>query len=286
MTRQMPERTPRPAELGRMPLSADARKDQTMKLKIVTIEGKTYAEVQDDKPVYVDDSGKDVAFDAPHAASTISRLNGEAKGHREAKEAAEATLKKFEGITDPAAALSALKTIQNLDDKKLVDAGEVEKVKAAAIAAVEEKYKPVVEERDGLKNALHSEKIGGSFARSKFIAEKMAVPGPMVEATFGKHFAIDGGKLVAKDANGNQIYSKSRPGEPADFDEALEALVETSPFRDNVLKGRQQSGGGANGGGGSGAGAKTMTRDAFNQLNTSDPKAAAARMAEGYTLTE
>lgn len=59
-----------------------------MKLKLVTINGKTCAEVHDGKPVYQAD-GKDVAFDAPATLLTISRLNGEAKGHREAKEAAE-----------------------------------------------------------------------------------------------------------------------------------------------------------------------------------------------------
>jgi hypothetical protein len=49
--------------------------------------------VQDGKPVYTDDSGKDIAVDYPYTISTISRLNAEAKGHREAKEAAEEKLK-------------------------------------------------------------------------------------------------------------------------------------------------------------------------------------------------
>ncbi|MCA4286808.1 hypothetical protein LDY35_18895, partial [Acinetobacter baumannii] len=122
-----------------------------MKLKTVTIDGKVYAEVDGDKPIYIHDDGKEMPHDAPHSVATIARLNNEAKTHREAKEAAEKALKAFEGIEDPAAAKKALQTIQNLDDKKLVDAGEVEKVKAEAIKAVEEKYAPIVAQRDALE---------------------------------------------------------------------------------------------------------------------------------------
>ena len=239
-----------------------------MKLKTIEVDGKTYAEISDGKPLYIEDSGKEVAFDAPGTVATISRLNGEAKGHREAKEAAETALKKFEGIEDPAAAIEAVKQVKNFKDKDLVEAGEVEKIKAEAIKAVEEKYAPVVEENSTLKSSLHQEKIGGSFARSEFIAEKLAVPTQMVEATFGKHFTIEDGKIIAKDASGNQVYSKTNPGEPAGFDEALELIVESSPFKDNILKGRGHSGGGSKGGSGGGSGGdKTITRAEYDQLD-------------------
>jgi hypothetical protein len=239
-----------------------------MKLKTVEKDGKTYAEVQDGKPLYVGDDGKEIAFDAPHTAATIQRLNGEAKAHRTAKEAAETKLQAFEGIEDPEAAKKALSTIKNLDDKKLVDAGQVETVRQEAIAAVEAKYKPVVEERDRLKGDLYSEKIGGSFARSKFISDKIAIPSDLVQARFGQNFEVKDGKIVAKDANGNPIYSRSKPGEVADFDEALETLVDQYPQKDSILKGANQSGGGSRPSNGGGAdGAKSMTREAFNKLD-------------------
>jgi hypothetical protein len=57
--------------------------------------------VQDGKLVFTDDTGKDIAVDYPYTVATISRLNAEAKGHREAKEAAEEKLNAFEGISDP-----------------------------------------------------------------------------------------------------------------------------------------------------------------------------------------
>ncbi|QPN34811.1 hypothetical protein I5592_17485 [Acinetobacter baumannii] len=75
-----------------------------MKLKTVTIDGKVYAEVDGDKPIYIHDDGKEMPHDAPHSVATIARLNNEAKTQREAKEAAEKALKAFEGIEDPAAA--------------------------------------------------------------------------------------------------------------------------------------------------------------------------------------
>lgn len=252
-----------------------------MDLKTIEIEGKTYAEVQDGKPVYMD-GDKAIAFDAPGTVATIGRLNGEAKTNRERAQTAETALKAFEGIEDPAAAIAALGTVKNLDDKKLIDAGEVEKVKNAAIAAKDEEYKPFVEKAESLEKQLRQEKIGGSFARSKFIAEKLAVPAQMVEKTFGDQFSIEDGKIVAKDSNGNQIYSKASPGELAGFDEAMEIIVESSPYRDNILKGLNQNGSGAQPGNG-GGGQKTMTRAEYDAMPMPDRQ---SKMADGYTLAE
>ena len=240
-----------------------------MKLKTVTIEGKTYAEVDGDKPIYIHDDGKEAPHDAAHTVATISRLNGEAKTQREAKEQLEAKLKGFEGIEDPAAAKKALETLKNFDDKKLVDAGEVEKVKAEAIKAIEDKYAPIVQERDAFQTQLHNELIGGGFARSKFIQDNIAVPVDMIQATFGKNFQIENGKVVAVGPDGQKIYSRTRPGEVADFDEALETLVGGYQHKDSILKGGQGSGGGFQNNGGQGGG-KSMSRQQFEQLPPND----------------
>lgn len=254
-----------------------------MKLKTITIEGKTYAEVQDEKPVFISADGKEVAFDAVATVATISRLNGEAKTHREGKESAEAKLKAFEAITDPAAALKALETVSNLDASKLVEAGKAEEMKAAAIKAVEDKYAPIVTERDQLKNDLYGEKIGGAFARSKFAAEKLAIPSDLVQARFGQQFKIEEGKVVAYDHTGNKIYSRAKPGEVADFEEALETIVDLYPHKDHILKGTGNQGGGAKGGNGNGNGTKTIGRSEFEAL---DPSGRASKMKEGFTVTE
>ena len=249
-----------------------------MKLKTVTVDNKTYAEVNEQGlPIYVHDDGKEVAHDAAQTVATISRLNGEAKTNRERYEKAESTLKAFEGIEDPAAAKKALETLKNFDDKKLVDAGEVEKIKLEAIKAVEDKYAPIVQERDAFQTQLHNELIGGGFARSKYIQDNIAVPVDMIQATFGKNFQIENGKVVAVGTDGQKIYSRTRPGEIADFDEALETLVGGYQHKDSILKGGQGSGGGFQGGG-QGGGAKTLSRQQFESL---DPVGRAQFAREG-----
>lgn len=239
-----------------------------MKLKTVEIDGKQYAEVADGHPVFVHDDGKEIPFDAAQAMNKISQLNGEARGHRERAEAAEGKLKGFEGIDNPADAIKALQTVKNLNDKQLVDAGEVERIKTEAIAAVEGKYKPVVAERDKLQNELITERIGGSFSRSKYISDKLAIPADLVQARFGQNFKLEGGKVVAYDGSGNKLFSRANPGDPADFDEALELLVQAYPHRDTILKSTEAGGGGArNNPGGGGAGAKTITRAQFDGMS-------------------
>src|SRR5690606_10878604 len=151
-----------------------------MKLKTVEVDGKVYAEVNDGKPVYVEDDGKETAFDAVSTKATINRLFGENKSYRERAESAESKAKQFEGIEDPQAARKALETVKNLDDKKLVDAGEVEKIKSEVGKVYETKLAEETEKREKLEQQLHAEKIGGGFARSKFIADKLAIPADLV----------------------------------------------------------------------------------------------------------
>jgi hypothetical protein len=225
-----------------------------MKLKL-TSDG--HAVLQDGKPVYVHDDGKEIAFDAAGTIATISRLNAEAKSHRERAEAAEGRLKPFEGIEDASAAKKAMELVANLDAKKLVDAGERDKAIAQAIKSVEDRFSPVVKERDTLQSQLHAQLVGGAFSRSKYIAEKFATEGPagveIAQALFGNRFKVEDGRVVAYDANGGQIYSRARHGELAEPDEAIEQLVEAHPYKAHLIKGSGASGGGAQPGhGGSG----------------------------------
>lgn len=240
-----------------------------MKLKTVTVDGKQYAEINDSGlPLYVHDDGKEVGFDAGHAVQKISSLNAETKTHREAKEAAEASLKSFEGL-DAEKARNALNTIKNFDDKKLIDAGEAERVRTEAIESVKQTYEAQLgqlsQERDTYQQQLHSELIGGGFARSKFATEKLAVPADMVQAMFGGNFKVENGKPVAYDGKGQKIFSRTKHGEEADFDEALEILVGGYQHKDAILKGSQAGGGGFTNQGGQGGG-KSMSRQSFEQL--------------------
>lgn len=264
-----------------------------MKLKTIEIEGVTYAAVQDGKPVYAHEDGKESPFDAAASVAAIAARNKEAKDHREAKEAALSSLKVFEGL-DAEAARKALEITSKLDAKALVDAGKVDEVRAEAervwaerVRTTEDKYRPVVskleKERDTLKQALDREVIGGSFSRSKFIAEKLAAPREMVESYFGQHFSMEDGQLIAKGADGNPIYSRSKAGHPAPFDEALEFLVAASPFRDSILKGTGASGSGAAQTTNTSTGGKTLGRSAFGALA---PAEQMAHIKAGGTITD
>ena len=199
---------------------------------------------EDGNPVYVHDDGKEIPFDAPKAFEKIKALGVEAKEWRLKYEKSEKTLKEFEGIEDPQAAIKAMATVKNLDQKKLIDAGEVEKVKGEVQKAMQAKIDDVSRELTDAKAVLQRELIGGRFARSKFISEKLVIPIDLVQAKFEAAFKIVDGKVIAHDAHGNQIYSKERPGEPADFEEAMSVLVDTYPNRDSIMKGSGAAGAG------------------------------------------
>lgn len=256
-----------------------------MKLKL-TPEG--FAVVQDGKPVYVHDDGKEVAFDAQGTVATITRLNAEAKGHRERAEAAEASFKPYEGL-DASKARKALEVVGNLDAKKLVDAGEKDKAIAEAIKAVEEKYGPIVKKAETLEGQLHNYMVGGAFNRSKFIAEKFATEGPagieIAQALFGSRLKVEDGRVVGYDVQGNKLYSRARPGELADPDEAIELLVDAHPYKAHLLKGSGASGGGATGGttNVNAGGKKTVPRAQWDSM---DQGARMAHSKAGGTVTD
>ena len=155
-----------------------------------------------------------------------------------------------------------------------MEAGEIDKVKTEAIKAVEDKYAPVLAERDSLRGELYQEKVGGNFARSKFIAEKVAVPVDMVQAFFGHAFKVEDGKVVAYGSDGNKVFSRSRPGEVADFDEALSSLIDQYPQRDSILKGTGAQGAGSRGAGAASGGQKTLSRAQLASLSPSEQMAA------------
>lgn len=247
-----------------------------MKLKL-NDEG--YAEVKDGKPVYVDDSGREVAYDAPAMHSKIGELNKEAQSHREAKEKIEEQIKQFEGI-EPDKARKALDTLKNLDDKKLVDAGEVQKIKEETAAAYEKRLKEEQERADKLNQQYASEKLSNAFAGSKFVKEKIAVPPDMLQRTFADHFEFKEGRITPKDQNGNPIYSDSNPGDVASFDEALEKLVSQYPHRDSILKGTGNTGSGSGpveGGGNQ----RVITREQFDAMRPGQQSEMAKAMNEG-----
>jgi hypothetical protein len=227
-------------------------------------------------PVFVN-NGKESPFDGDGTIATISRLNGEAKSHRERAEEFERKYKPFEGIDDPVAARKALDTVKNLDDKKLVDAGEVERVKQEVLKAAEAQWSPFKAKSEQLQQQLDSHLIGGAFSKSAFIAKNFAAEGPagveIAQALFGSRLKVEDGRVVGYDSQGNKLYSPTRHGELADADEAIEIMVNQYAHKDHILKGSGASGGGAGGGKPSGGGgAKSMSRTQYEQLSPTEQR--------------
>jgi hypothetical protein len=235
--------------------------EDAMKLKL---DDQGHAVLNDGLPVYTHDDGKEAPFDAAATVNAIKARNAENKQHRERAEAAESRLKLFEGL-DVEQARDAIAKLEKLDHKKLIDAGEVDRVKAEITKLWESKLGEAEKRAGTLEQQLHGEIVGGNFARSKFIAEKLAIPTDMVQAYFGAHFKVQDGKLKATGFDGNPLLSPKTMGEPASFDEALELLIGSYPNRDAILKSTQAAGSGAPSGA-SHSGSATLTKAQFDAM--------------------
>lgn len=231
-------------------------------------------------PVYVHDDGTEKEFDASGTMATITRLNGEAKAHREAKEAAELKLAAFKDIPDPKTALEAMAKLKTIDLTKLVDAGKVDEVRAEVAKVMQGEIDKLKSSESGLQAQVYQLMVGGAFSRSKLIGDKpgqLAIPVDLAQARFGSNFKVEDGKIVAFDASGNKLYSKVRGGELADFEEGLALLVDAYPHKDSILRGAGGSGGGAGGSRVGAGGKKVITRVAFDAM---DPVAQRAALTE------
>jgi hypothetical protein len=231
----------------------------------------------DGNPIYIDSTGAEKTV----GGDTISRLNAEAKQHRTAAEQAAAQLKKFEGI-DPDAARTAIDTVGKMDAKKLIDAGEVDKVKAD----ISKQYEAQIGERDKTIADLTGQRDNltrvAAFGQSEFLKERIAIPADMVEAKFAGNFKVEDGKIIPYGPDGNKIYSPTRTGEVANVDEAFEILVKAHPHKDQILKAADANGSGNGGGGGNRGGAgRTMRRSEFEALDPTRAAAAADQMRKG-----
>lgn len=233
--------------------------------------------LKDGNPINVLPNGQEQTV----GLDTITRLNAEAKEHRVAKEAAEESLKKFTGISDPDAAKKALEIVAKLDQKKLIDAGEVDKVKDEMRKEFTGQIDTLKKEKDDLQSKYDGAQISNVFNNSKFLKEALAVPADLIENTYRQNFKIENGKIVGYYKDGNKIFSKERAGEDANPDEALRLLLESHPQKDTILKANLGSGSGNEGGGGNLGGTKTMKRAEYDALPPQKKAELAGEMGKG-----
>lgn len=232
---------------------------------------------KDDKgnPIYIGAGNKEMTIEP----NTISRLNAEAKAHREAKETAEAALKPFEGI-DPVEAKKAIADMKDVDLSKMVEAGEVEKVKQT----ITEQFTTQLAEKDKAladsNGTINSLRLDRAFDTSSFINDNVILP-DYVRMKYGDRFKVVEGKVVPHGADGNPLPSKERLGEVMTFDEAVAAFVETDPNKDTFLKANGQGGSGNSGEGGNRGQGRYIKRSDFDSMSPADQTAAAAAASKG-----
>lgn len=242
----------------------------------------------DGNPIWINSTGQEQGV----KGDTIANLNSEAKNHRTAKEAAEAALAKYKGadgkLIDPEIAIKAVDTVSKLDAKKLIDAGEVDRVrdqiKAEFTTQLNEKDAAIAD-LTASKNSLLVDK---TFDGSEFVRNRLNIPADVFRDSFGKNVKItDDGKTEFYGRDGNRLLSKKNHGEYATGDEAFELLVEQHPQKDMLLKAPDAGGTGGNGGGGSRPGGRTMKRAEFEALPAHKQAEAATAMGKGeLTVTD
>ena len=220
---------------------------------------------------------EEIALDAPQMHGKILELNKESKKNRESFETLQAkfgVLKDIEDLEEwKKKADEALEHVANFNEQDWLKADKVAKLKQEMADAYEEKlgnqkkgFETQLVEREGAIGKKDSQirklLISNKFATSSLFSgddPKTTLPPEMAEAYFGKNFKIEEGnegvlRIIAYDANGDQIISRINVGEPAEFEEAIEAIFDSFPGKDRLLKSKGGGSGGAGGGGGSDGG--------------------------------
>lgn len=252
-----------------------------MKLKLKTNEDGVPEVIEENgvhKPVYVDEeSGREMPMDVPSLYSNVTQLKGENKDLKTKVQESASKLSIFEDVEDVVEwkkqAEDAMATVANFKDKDLVDAGKVDEIKRNMAKAHETELATVKKSFEGQVSELGQTVqkkdaqirdllIGAKFSRSPlFVGEerKTNLNPRVAESYFGKHFKVveknDGSlDVIGMNDDGSEIYSIMRPGEVADFDEAIEIIIDRDPTKNDYLRSAQSAGSGAGGGSGSGGG--------------------------------
>jgi len=211
--------------------------------------------IQEGKPVYIYEDGKEAPFDVNAAMQKIADLNEESKTRRLTIEKIVGDLEKYKdedgNLLNPDVAFNAIKTVKNYSDKEMFDATQVESMKAQMNKAYTEKTDAMIKnhnnEKAALEKAIYNKDaaifkllVKDRFNTSKFVNDKLAIPSEIVADYFGGHFKVEGepeSLRVVGYVGDEKILSRERPGTPADFEEAIEAIVDRYPMKDRIMRG-------------------------------------------------
>jgi hypothetical protein len=244
---------------------------------------------QDGKPVYVMDDGQEFIADVPSMYKKTIELKGESKRFREKADSSNRSLSAFQQLfgdtsidelsTWKKQADEALITVQNLDEKQLLDAGKVEEIKQSMkegheknLSQVKTQYetekKKLVDEMTRKDDQIFKLMIGNAFSNSKYFAGKeplTILPADAALALFGNNFKIEkdkNGELAPVGYyNGAEILSSNPEtvGEVATVEEAIGFLLEKYPNKERIMP-SGKPGSGAGGGQGSFSGGDELSK--------------------------
>ncbi len=263
-----------------------------MKLKI----GEDGKVALDEKgmPVWVTGDGKEIAYDVPQLVNDLQAANAQAAGRRKDIERLTEQYKPFDGL-DIEKVKKGLDLQALYDEGKLKDSAKLDELKASIEASFKGKFEDqekrhaadlsAVTEKMTAKDAMYrQEKINALFGGSAFLRDKTVLPPEVAAAYFGGSIDFeeaDGVLKVVGKVGGQPVFSRSKPGQLAQGDEIIEAIIDAYPAKDAILRGSSGGGGARQNHGG--AGGKTLTRAAFDQLG---PQEKHAHLKDGGTVTD
>lgn len=245
-------------------------------------------ELKDGNPVWIFADGKEEGANFERALAKILALNDESSTRRKAAEDLAAKVKEYEttlgeGGSNLEAIKKALETVKGLSEKKLIEAGEAQKIRDDAVADFKVAIAKKDEEIAGLHKRFDNKMIENAFAGSA-LRDKLSMPWDWALSRLGENFKVEDGKVVGL-IGGQAIRSQRQLGDIAPFDEALEQIINSHPQKDMLWKADGASGSGAQPGSGvrPQGNAKTMPRTQFDAL----PAAAQSEFSlAGGQLTE
>lgn len=234
-------------------------KKMTWKIKL---DPETKSPVFDeDRIVYLDPDGKELALNPPAMYQKIADLGKENQKHRLKFDEMKKKFEIFSGIEDiseyKTKADEALQTVANFNDKDWMKAEKVDKLKSEITSAYEEKIKNIniafgekekslLSEMDKKQNQIRRLLISNKFAISKYFSgggdkSKTILPSNIAEDHFGKFFKVEEGPdglpiTRAYYNDGDPVISRVNPGEPADFEEAIGLIIDKYPNKESILR--------------------------------------------------
>lgn len=244
------------------------------------------------KLVLVGDDGTKTPFDPLGTHATFGTIRGERDEFKSKAETALSELSAFgKSPEERKAAAEKLRLAANLDAKKLVEAGKIDELVAERLRAAQEEWggkeKALASEKDELARTLDEILIEKAFAGSKVLDDYFPT-WSLLAPVFQNRLAREGKQLVGyrDEAKKERIYSSSKPGELAQGDELLAALLKSHPDHDRWKKGANAQGAGATGNTGATGSAMTISREeARDPARYRAAREAAEKTGRGLTIS-